>query len=120
MPFTQDLAAIQSAFDKAQEHFAHLRNEWRITLAEAAAAGSINPEEWEDLALTTTEALPALDASVAFLLEATRLAPGIIDLGLEPVWLGKLERLAPKFLAEGRHGEHNRDLLARLAAESGH
>lgn len=119
MSFAQDLAAIQSAFDQAQPHLAHLRNEWRITLVEAEAAGAADEEQWEDLALTTTEALPAVDASVAFLLEATRLAPGIIDLGLEPVWLGKLERLAAVFLAEGRHGGRNRDLLARLAAEVG-
>jgi hypothetical protein len=116
MPFTQDLHAIQSAFDQAQHLLAHLRTEWQITLAEAAEADEIDTEQWEDLALATTTALAPQDATVDFLLEATRLAPGIVEIGLDPFWLGKLDLRAKAFLAEGRQGDSNHALLSRMAA----
>jgi hypothetical protein len=116
MSFTQDLHAIQSAFDQAQHLLAHLRSEWQITLAEAAETGEIDTEQWEDLTLATTTALAPQDATVDFLLEATRLAPGIVEIGLDPFWLGKLDRRAQAFLAGGRAADSNHALLTRMAA----
>jgi hypothetical protein len=118
MAFTQDLHAIQAAYDKAQPQLAHLREEWRITLAQAAAASEIDPEEWEDLALATTTALAPTDENVDFLLEATRLAPGIVTLGLDPIWLGKMDRRAQAFLDAQRYNELNKETLADMAARA--
>jgi hypothetical protein len=118
MSFTQDLHAIQAAFDKAQDLLGYLRAEWQITLGEAAEAGEIDAEQWEDLALATTTALAPQEALVDLMLEATRLAPGIVEIGLDPFWMGKLDQRAKDFLTEGRYAEGNRALIGRLAART--
>lgn len=115
MSYSTDISAISKAFEAARYHIGHLEREWMEAIHDAKGIGRIDPKQWEDLARNTTLFCADTDVSVAFLLEATRLAPGLVDVGLHPEWLNKMADMAADFVNQGRYGDSNRTLLLELS-----